>query len=226
MRRFYKAARLGPDRSILLDDRPVRTPRRAPLMLPTGALAQAVVAEWANQAETIDPQSMPCTGLANAAIDHVSPDPARFAASLSSFGETELLCYRAADPPPLVARQEAVWTPLLDWARQRYDVSFHLVEGIMHQPQPAATLARLGRVVAELDAFRLAAMSPLVTISGSLVIALAVFEGHVEPEPAFDAAHLDELWQVEQWGEDHFALETRAHHRNEFMAASRFLRLL
>lgn len=223
MKRFYADVHVTPDFGISLDARPVRTPAKAMLLLPTVALAEAVAEEWRVQGERVNPHSMPLTGLANAAIDRIGPE---FAAGLSQYGESELLCYRAGDPPELVERQDAVWNPILDWARARYDVSFTLVTGIMHQPQPATMLSRLHAAVATRNAFELAALNPLVTISGSLVIALAVLERALEPEAAFAAAHLDELWQAEQWGEDDFALEARAVHHRDFGSAARFLRLL
>lgn len=225
MKRFWKEVTVA-DRGILLDGRPVRTPARAILTLPTDAMAEAVAEEWRAQGEEVDPRAMPITGLANAAIDRVAADPAAFAADLARYGETDLLCYRADAPPPLVDRQATEWDRLLDWARGRYDIHFTLVTGIIHRPQPKATVARLAEAIATNDPFRLAALSPLVTISGSLVIALALNEGAVTAEDAFAAAHLDELWQAEQWGEDDFALEARAVREGDFLNAARFLTLL
>jgi chaperone required for assembly of F1-ATPase len=226
MKRFYKQVRVTVERGIELDARPVRTPAKALLTLPTQALAEAVAEEWRAQGEEINPFAMPLTGLANAAIDRVSADPDAFAAGLALYGESELLCYRAEDPFALVARQNQDWNPLLGWAQDRYGVVFTLIRGIMHQPQPAQTLARLRRAVAEFDSFQLAALSPLVTISGSLVIPLALAQAKIDAEDAFATAHLDELWQAEQWGEDDFALEARAVHRTDFLAAARFFTLL
>ncbi len=226
MKRFYKTVSVTPERGILLDARPVRTPAKALLILPNDGLAEAVAEEWRAQEADIRPLSMPCTGLANAVIDRVAPDPEAFAAGLSGYGESELLCYRAGEPPELVTRQEAVWGPLLAWARARYDVGFTLVTGIMHRPQPPETLARLGAAMAARSPWELAALSPIVTIAGSLVIALAVLEGAIEPDAAFDAAHLDELWQAQQWGEDWMAADQRAAHRKDFLDACTFLRRL
>lgn len=226
MKRFYRQVSVTPDPGIALDGRPVRTPGRLPLLLPNPALAEAIADEWRAQGDEILPQTMPLTGLANAAIERIAPDTAGFAAGLAAYAESELLCYRADAPPPLVARQAEIWNPILAWARARYDVGFVLVEGIMHRPQPSETLTRLSDAVAARNAFELAALSPIVTISGSLVIALAVLEDELDPEAAFDAGHLDELWQAEQWGEDDFALDQRAAHRADFLAACTFLRLL
>lgn len=226
MKRFYGQATVGDGGSILLDGRPVRTPERALLALPSPSLANAVAEEWATQGETIDLQTMPLNGLANAAIDRVAPDPATFAAPLAAYAETDLLCYRADAPPELVAAEAAAWDPLLDWARHRYDVHFEIATGIIHRPQPAETIARLGEALRARDAFALAAMHPLVTIGGSLVVALAVAEGAISPEAAFDAAHLDEIWQAAQWGEDWLATQTREARKREFLSAARFLSLL
>ena len=226
MKRFYKEVTVTDECGLLLDGRPVRTPARALLILPNARLANQVAAEWANQGEEILPQTMPLTGLANAAIDRVAPDHAAFAAGMAAYGETELLCYRADSPPELIARQAERWDPLLDWARSRYDVDCTLVEGVMHRPQPMATVLRLGAAVAAASADQLAALSPIVTISGSLVISLALLEESVLPGDAFDLAHLDELWQAELWGEDDWALDARDVRRRDFLAACHFLELL
>jgi chaperone required for assembly of F1-ATPase len=225
MRRFWKDVGVE-NGQVALDGKPVRTPGRAPLTLPTPALAQAVAEEWRGVGETIDPRAMPLTGLANAAIDRIGADPATFAAGLAAYGESDLLYYRAEDPAPLVARQAQAWDPLLEWARSRYDVHFATATGVMHRAQPEATVARLADAVAALDAFRLAGLSPLVTVSGSLVGALALLEGAVDPETLWQAAHVDELWQAEQWGEDALAVQARNARRADFDAGARFLALL
>lgn len=225
MKRFYKQVSIE-DGAILLDGRPVRTPARAPLLLPFLALADAVAEEWRAQSEEIDPRSMPLTGLANAAIDRVAPDPAAFARPLAAYAESDLLCYRADTPAELVARQAEAWDPVLDWARARYDVHFTVTSGVIHAPQPAATVARLSEALLVRDVFALAAMSPLVTIGGSLVAALALAEGEIGADRAFDLTHLDELWQAERWGEDQLALEARTARRHDFMAAAQLLTLL
>jgi chaperone required for assembly of F1-ATPase len=221
--------RLSPNgdwHGIMLDTRPVRTPAKLPLLLANAAMAEAAADEWRAQGATVNPFSMPITGLANAAIDRVAPDPLGFASGIAVYAESELLCYRADKPPELVERQHDLWNPILAWARRRYDVSFTIVEGIIHQAQPPATLKRLGEAVAAYPPFALAALSPITTIAGSLVIALAFAERELETDAAFDAAHLDELWQEEQWGADDFALEARAVRRADFNAACRFLHLL
>jgi chaperone required for assembly of F1-ATPase len=225
MRRFYKEVTIS-DGAILLDGRPVKTPARMSLILPFPALAEAVAREWRMQGEEIEPRTMPLTGLSNAAIDRVAPDPAAFARPLADYAESDLLCYRAEAPAELVARQSDAWDPLLDWARTRFDIAFVVTSGIVHAPQPPATVSRLSEALLARDPFALAAMSPLVTIGGSLVTALALAEDAIDADRAFDVTHLDELWQAERWGEDRLALEARASRRRDFMAAAELLDLL
>lgn len=229
MKRFYKAAAVresGGEYEILLDERPVKTPARQPLAVPSRALADAIAAEWNGQGEEVDPRSMPFTGLANAAIDRVAPDPDAFARSLALFGESDLLCYRAERPAALVARQAEVWDPLLAWARRRFDMDFEVVQGIMHRPQPQMTLRQLDFAISSYSAFQLAGLSPLVTIGGSLVIALALAEDAIDLDTAWAAASLDEAWQFEQWGEDAEAAKVLEARRQEFAAGYDFLKLL
>jgi chaperone required for assembly of F1-ATPase len=229
MKRFYKAAAAVPvedGHEIRLDGRPVRTPGRAPLRVPTRALAEAIAAEWDSQGEEIDPRGMILTGLANAAIDRIAPDPLAFAAGLAAYGESDLLCYRADNPDALIARQERTWRPLLAWARHRFDVEFEVTSGIMHRPQHAATVERLRKAVEARDAFALAGLSPLVTVSGSLVIALALAEDAIDVAAAWEAATLDERWQTEHWGEDAEAAAALAGRLEQFEGAARFLELL
>jgi chaperone required for assembly of F1-ATPase len=229
MKRFYKQATVSPEAggvAILLDGRPVRTPARAFLRVPTEELAEAVAAEWNAQGEQIEPHLMPLNGLANAAIDRVEPDPPAFARTLAQYGESDLLCYRAEGPISLVERQSRVWDPLLGWARTRFGVEIETTEGVMHRPQPAETVERLGRAVAARSAFQLAGLSPLVTIAGSLIVALALAEGAIGLEAAWDAAMLDEAWQAEQWGADPLAAASLENRRREFEGAYRFLTLL
>jgi chaperone required for assembly of F1-ATPase len=229
MKRFYKAVTTTEHptgHGIALDSRPVKTPARLPLLVPTAQLAQAIADEWQAQEQEIRPETMPLTGLANAAIDRIAPDTATFAAGLAAFAESELLAYRAEFPDDLVARQAAVWDPLLAWARQRYDVAFTVTTGILHKPQPAATLARMLAAFAAYDPFRLAALNHAVTISGSAVIGLALAESHIDADQAWHAGQLDELWQTEKWGRDPLVEAGWADKRKSLDAAERLLRLL
>lgn len=229
MKRFYTDVSIEAvdgGHAIRLDGRAVKTPARASLTVPTQALARAIAAEWEAQGDKVDPWSMPLTGLANAAIDKVGADREAFLIDIARYAETDLLCYRADGPEPLVDRQTASWDPLLGWAERRYDVAFVRATGIIHRPQPAETIGRLVEAVRGYDDFRLVALQPLVTITGSLVIALALVEGGVDARTAFDAAHLDELWQAELWGEDWMATDARDARRRDFDAAARFVALL
>jgi chaperone required for assembly of F1-ATPase len=212
--------------AIELDARPVRTPARAPLILPTESLANAVAEEWRSVGEEIDPRAMPLTGLSNAAIDRVAPERQAFSGGLARYAEADLACYRSEWPPELVERQEAGWDKLLSWARRRFDVDFATTSGLMHIPQPPATVEQLGHAVAALDSFQLAGLSPLVTIGGSLIAGLAVLEKSISAEEAWQAVSLDERWQIEQWGADSEAEAALENKRRDFFAAARFLSLL
>lgn len=229
MKRFYKQATAFPEEggvAVLLDGRPVRTPARAALRVPTEELAEAIAREWNAQGEKIEPHLMPLTGLANAAIDRVAPDPAAFGRTLAEYGESDLLCYRAEGPQSLVERQGRVWDPLLGWARTRFGIEIETTAGVMHRRQPSHTVEQLGRAVAARGPFQLAGLAPLVTIAGSLIIALALAEGAIGLEAAWDAAMLDEAWQAEQWGADPLAAASLENRRREFEGAYLFLTLL
>ena len=220
MKRFWKSVTIE-NGTILLDNRLVKTPGRMTLQLPTQQLAEAVADEWRAVGDEIKPHEMPLTGLANSASER-----APSAETLAVYGETDLLCYRAENPPELAAREAEVWDPLLDWGRTRFDIAFNVTSGIIHQPQPPETVRRLGAAVTAYDDFHRTALSPLVTIGGSLVAALMLAEGAITPDAAFDACHLDELWQAELWGEDWMATDARAARRADFLSAARFLTLL
>jgi chaperone required for assembly of F1-ATPase len=226
MKRFWTEVGVDAAGVVTLDGKPVRTPGRLPLAIPYPALAEAVAGEWRAVAGEIDPRAMPLTGLANAAIERVPQDKAGFAANLARFGESDLLCYRAEAPPALVARQAALWDPLLAWARGRYDVHFEVIGGVMHRAQPAATVARLSDAVASRSAWELAGLSPVVTIGGSLIAGLALLERAVDAETAWRAVEADEDWQTEQWGRDEVSLAALAARRRDFFGGAGFLALL
>ena len=229
MKRFYKDVAVISGEAaheIQLDGRPVRTPARAALALPTARLAEAVAEEWRRQGDTVDPRSMPFTGLANGAIDQIAPNRESFAAGVANYGTSDLLCYRAEGPAQLVEREAAAWDPLLDWARRRYDVTFRVTQGIIPVDQPPETLERLDAAVKALDPFTLAGLSTLVTLSGSLVCGLAVVEGGHDADTIWTASEIDEAWEVEQWGEDAEAAARSARRREEFAMARRFCELV
>ena len=227
VKRFWKDVAVEPKAggwAVELDGRPVRTPARAPLMLPTEALAQAVAEEWRSVEGDVDPRTMPLSGLANAAIDRVSPDRQAFADGLARYAETDFACYRADGPRELVAREEESWDALLAWARRRFDVDFATTSGVVHVPQPPATVERLSHAVAVLDAFHLAGLSPLVTVGGSLVAALAVLEKAMTADAAWEAVSIDERWQLEQWGADAEAQAALDNRKRDFLAGAQLPR--
>lgn len=228
MKRFYTSATAAPaedGHAILLDGRAIKTPKRAPLVVPTLALAEAIAEEWEAQTDAIRPETMPLTGMANAAIDLIAPDPAAFALPLAAYAESDLLCYRA-DDRELAALEAAEWNPILVWAETRYEVEFVLATGIVHVAQPDETLAALREALLAFDPFRLAALSPLITIGGSLVVALALAERAFASDTLWPTVNCDELWQEQRWGVDADAVAARAVKQREWDAAVRFLGLL
>ena len=229
MKRFWKTAEAVEREGgwgVELDGKPLRTPAREPLVVPTSALAEAIAAEWNGVQDKIDPQAMPLTGLANAAIDRIQTDRKAFADGLARYAEADLACYRAEGPAGLVNRQTKEWDELLAWGRRRFDVDFNTTSAITHVAQPPATVERLSHAVAALDDFHLAGLSPLTTIGGSLLAALGVLEGAFTPEQAWEAVSIEDRWQLEQWGSDAEAEAALANRRWDFLAAARFLELL
>lgn len=228
MKRFWRDVGIAPGPvgyAVELDGRPVRTPGRLALALPNLAMAEAIADEWRAVGEKIDPRAMSLTGLANVAIERVAPEPEPFALTLAQYAESDLLCYRAESPPALVERQAAAWDPMIDWAERRYDVHVERVAGIIHRAQPPLTLRRLADAVLALDSFTLAGLAPIVTVTGSLMLALALVEGAAEPNTVWKAAKVDEDWQAEQWGIDDLALKSLAAHRADFDAGVRMIGL-
>ncbi|MET0364530.1 MAG: ATP12 family protein [Sphingobium sp.] len=231
MKRFYTLALSERDAAtglyrILLDGRPVRTPGKAPLAVPGEALAATIVSEWAGQGERIDAATMPVTGFVNATIDQILPDVAGFASGVAAYGANDLFCYRAEEPTELVNEQAALWDPILDWAQERYGVTFAVTGGIMPVNQPAATVERLNAVVDALDPWLLSAFSTIVSITGSLIGALALVEGAVTTDALWTAVHVDEAWQARQWGEDAEAVARTAIRRAQYEDAARYCALV
>jgi chaperone required for assembly of F1-ATPase len=229
VKRFWKEVSVDKEEggwAIALDGRPVRTPARSALIVPSERLAKAIEEEWLSVADDIEPRSMPLTGLANAAIDRIAPEREAFAIGLAKYSEADLACYRSEWPPELVSRQTDSWDRLLAWARRRYDVDFSTTRGLVHVPQAQATIDRLSQAVAELDPFHLAGLSPLVTTGGSLIAALAVLEKAMTADEAWQAVSIDDRWQLEQWGADSDAQAAFENRERDFMAGARFLELL
>lgn len=224
-KRFWKSATVvpAPDGfSVHLDGREIKTPAKAPLTLPTRAFAELVAAEWNAQSDKIDPESMPATRAANAAIDKVRPQFEEVAALLIAYGETDLLCYRAETPTALIMRQAAAWDPLLAWSATRFGVRWAVTTGIMPTPQPAETITCLGQHIRRFTPYQMAAFHDLVSMPGSLVIGLAATEKLAPPEVLWAASRIDEDWQIAQWGEDEEELIRCAKRRQSFLNAVEF----
>lgn len=229
MKRFYElaaAAEMVGGFGVTLDGKAVRTPGRAPLTLPTFALAEAVAAEWAAQEETVRPQDMALMSLACTAIDLVRPRRGEVVAELADYGGTDLICYRAERPAALVARQNEVWQPLVDWAALQLDAPLATTSGLIGAPQSEAALAALARAVEAHDDWALTGLATSVKAAGSLVIGLALCHGRLDAESAFAAAELHESHQIEAWGEDPEATKRRATVHRDLEAAGRLFALL
>lgn len=227
-KRFWKQAEaVAADTgfTVSLDGRALKTPAKTAFWVPSLALAQEVAAEWQAQDEKIRPETMPFTRTANSALDKVAPQFDAVADMLANYGGTDLLCYRAQAPQELVARQAAVWDPLLGWTASHFGAQLTPTTGVMPIDQPATSLATLSQAVRALTPFQLAAFHDLVAISGSLVLALAIIHGHLSPEAAFAASRLDEHWQADLWGRDDEAAESEAFKRQSLLHAARFFEL-
>ena len=222
-KRFYEAAEAVPSAAgyaLRLDGRRAMTPARHELVVPTRALADAIVAEWRSQGERIDPATMPATRLANTALDGVAGQMDSVRAAISAYAESDLLCYRAGHPDGLVSRQAACWDPVLLAIERRHGARFTLAEGVIHVGQPPGSLVAIARAVEAFDdPFRLTALHMLTTLTGSALIALAVAAGDLDPENAWTAAHVDEDWNVRQWGEDFEAKARRDRRHADFRVA-------
>ena len=208
-----------------LDGRPVKTQAGSAQVVPSSDLAAALADEWAAQGSTVDPASLPLRDLADLAIDVVASDRAGTLAALLRYAETDTLCYRADPEDPLYARQIEVWEPLLQAAEQRWHVQFERISGVIHRPQNAQTLARLEQALARYDHFTLAALTTLSALSASLALALTALEPGADATSLWEAANLEEDWQVQLWGADTEAADRRARRLAAFCAAQRFARL-
>lgn len=229
MKRFFRAATVeefADGFGISLDGRPVRTPARAAIRVPSGGLAKALCDEWNAQGDRVDPLSMPLTQLANTALDRMPEARPDTVAELVRYGETDLLCYRDERPGTLADKQEAVWQPLLDWLDRRYGIALHAVDGVLPQPQDPGAIERLAQVVGAYGDFELAALHMAATGAGSIAIGLAMMEGEIDAEQAADAAFLDERHQIEQWGADAEAKARLARGSADIALAWRFGYLL
>lgn len=211
--------------AVLLDGKPLRTPARAPLVVPAAVLAEAIAEEWRGQGEKLDAATLRLTRLANTAIDRIRPDPAPLVGQLVGYGASDLLCYRAAAPAGLAERQAEAWQPLLDWAAARYGARLAVTADLSPVAQDPAHLAALGAALGAYDAFALAGVAEAVGILGSLVLGLALAAGRLDGAAAFDLSRIDEQFQIAQWGEDWEAARRAERLRADLLLAERFIRL-
>ena len=228
-RRFWREVAVLPvpdGFAVALDGRPLRIPAAAALRVPTRAFAEAIAAEWRAVEGEIRPERLPFTRAANAAIDRVAPDPGPVVAHVAGYGASDLLCYRAEGPEALRRRQDAAWDPPLAWAAATLGAPLVVVSGVIHRDQPPASLAALREAVAAEEPFALAALHELATLSGSLVLGLAVSRRALDAADAWERSRLDEAWQAELWGEDAEAAAAAEGRRAAFLDAARMLDLL
>jgi chaperone required for assembly of F1-ATPase len=224
-RRFYATATTAAEAggyAVRLDGKPIRTPARRVLAAPTLALAEAIAAEWQAQKDVIDPAKMPLTRLANAIIDGVADAPLPVADEIAKYLASDLVFYRAGAPPGLVERQAHHWDPILDWVRHALGADFTLGEGVVHVAQPQAALAAARAAIPE-EPWRLGAVHSVTTLTGSALIALAMARGALAADAAWAAAHVDEDWNMAQWGRDEMAMARRDFRFAEFQAAATVL---
>ena len=223
-KRFYSEVTLAPTDdgfAVLLDGRPVKTPGRRPLAVPMRRAAEVVAAEWDAQRERVDPATMPMTRLVNTVVEAIADDPIPVRDDLARYIETDLLFYRAGTPKRLVARQQELWDPVLDWARDSFGARYLLTEGVMHVTQPPAAIAAFRERLAGIDdPFKVAAMHQATTLTGSALLALALAEGHLTAEDVWLRAHVDEDWNIEQWGADDEASARRELRWQEMQVAA------
>ena len=229
MKRLYKEAATGPAEggyAILLDGKPIMTPGRRRLIVPTRALAEGIASEWREQGESIRPDTMPLMQIAATVLDHLAQHRADVEKAVVRFAETDLVCYRADGPPELVRKQRAVWEPLLDWLAEKHGVRLDVTHGVLPVSQPPEAIQALGAVVRALDDWRLGPLQAAVSAAGSLVVGLALTEGRLDAVHAFAASELDESWSIDHWGEDLEAARRRAVVASDLDAARRFRDLL
>lgn len=228
MKRFWKVAapvEVDGGFTVHLDGRPIRTPGKAALVVPSREMAEAMAAEWDAQEDELRPESMPVTKSANSAVDKVTPQFAEVADMLAEYAGTDLLCYREARNAQLAARQAEAWDPLLEWCAARFDAPLHRVEGLMFEAQPEASLDRLRAHLHQMSAFELTGVHDLITLPGSLVLGLAALEGVESPDALWELSRLDERYQQENWGLDDEAEEAAEVKKQAFSHALRFARM-
>ena len=227
-KRFWKEVTVEEDAggfAVRLDGRAVKTPAKRGVIMPTRAMAEQVAAEWEAQEKEILPDTMPATRTVNSAIDKVATQHAEVADMLAAYGDSDLLCYRADHPEALVARQAALWDPVLDWGAGALGARLEPRSGVIHQPQDAHALNVLRDRTHALNAFELAAFHDLVSLTGSLILGFAAAEQAFEAQEIWAWSRLDEQWQIEQWGRDEEAEALAEARKASFLHACRMFTL-
>lgn len=221
-KRFYKEVGIAPVEggyAVTLDGRQTRTPTKVPVVVPNAALAQQMASEWDAQGTHIDPDLMPYVKLINSGVEGGAGARDALVEEVAKFCGSDLLLYRAESPRELVARQEEIWDDALVRVARHFSVAFEPTVGIVHKAQAPETLARLKTAIADIDHLTATAMVSVTGITGSGVLAIALYEALIDPETAWTAAHVDEDFQISNWGEDFEASERRKRRRTEFDAA-------
>ncbi len=228
MKRFYSEVSVADNdggTQVLLDERPVRTPAKNLLSLPTRPLADAIAAEWRAQVETIDPASMTLTRLANSAIDSVRQNRDLTVTEITRFTATDLVCYRAGDPEELAVRQHGAWQPLVDWVGEEFQAELAVTDGLLPVTQSERCLSALRAAIEAFDDFPLTGLHAATAACGSVVMGLALGHGRIDGETAWEYSLIDETYQIESWGEDYDAADRRAALKRDIAAAVEFLTL-
>ena len=229
MKRFWKEVATSSGKNafgITLDGKPIKTPAGAELLVPNANLAEAIAKEWNEQGENVEPYSMPMFQFSLTALDRVAPQRHVIIDEIASYGASDLLCYREAQDRNLKQHQQKVWQPYLAWFEEQFEVSLSVTEGVMPISQSPQAIKRMGEIVAKYDNFALAGLHSLTTLTGSLVLGMAVAKEYVSAEKVTAAAFLDMLWQQEKWGADEEAEQLLLARIESLLEAERYLALL
>ena len=228
MKRFYKQVSVGTEGdwyTTLLDGRAIKTPEKRSCLMPTEKMAAEVAKEWDDQQEEVDPHSMPITKLANTAIDRVETRRDELLEELVKYAGSDQICYRAEHPKELIDLQDKIWNPLLEWVNGKLGINFKVARGIIFVEQDAADLAKVRAAFNALDSYKLTALHGMITVTGSVTIGYALYNGHLSLDEAWDAGHLDENFQISQWGTDDEAEERQENLKAELKNSYLFLQL-
>lgn len=229
LKRFYKTVAFEESDDgyfVTLDGHQLKSPAKRPMPLPSQDIAKALVQEWDTQDELINPSTMPVMALVSTAVDRIGQQRNGVVEQIAKYGETDLVCYWASDPEELAIRQAKAWTPLIEWTKDRFDIPLKTQTGIMHLPQPEGTFDAFQRIIDQYNDWELAALSSATHCTGSIVIALALMNKHLDAQAAFEVSQIDETYQIELWGEDWEAKDRRETILRDLNNVTRFLNYL